>query len=119
VAATISDEVMQARLETVRPYVAAFLKKGPAYTPPDARSPSDAAIVKEHGRRNMLLQSEGKLAIVGPLTGAGDIVGFYVFAAPETEVRAILESDVAVQASIFSFEIVTLYGFPGDRLPPA
>jgi hypothetical protein len=115
--ASITDEVMHERLETVRPYVAVFLKKGPAYTPPDARTPADAAIVWEHGRRNMQLQSEGRLAIVGPLTGAGEVVGLYVFAVPEAEVRSILDGDVAVQASIFTFEIVTLYGFPGDALP--
>ena len=115
----ITDEQMETRLETVRPYAAVLLRKGPAYTPPDSRSATDAAIVREHGRRNMQLQAEGKLAIVGPLTGGGDIVGFYVFAVPEAEVRTILEGDGAVQASIFTFEIVTLYGFPGDTLPPA
>jgi hypothetical protein len=115
----ITDEEMNARLETVRPYVAVFLKKGQAYTPPDMRSPADAAIVREHGRRNMELQAERKLAIVGPLTGAGDTVGFYVFAVPEAEVRTIMERDGAVLASIFTYEIATLYGFPGDTLPPA
>jgi hypothetical protein len=115
----ITDEQMEARLDTVLAYAAVFLKKGPAYTPPDSRPAADATIVREHGRRNMELQAEGKLAIVGPLTGGGDVVGFYVFAVPEAEVRTILEGDGAVQASIFTFEIVTLYGFPGDALPPA
>ncbi len=115
----ITDEQMESRLATVRPYVTVFLKKGPAYTPPDTRSAADATIVREHGRRNMQLQAEGKLAIVGPLTGAGDIVGFYVFAVPGAEVRRILDGDGAVQASIFIYDIVTLHGFPGDTLPPA
>lgn len=114
----ISDEVMNAKLETVRPYATVLLKKGPAYTPPDNRSSADASIIREHGRRNMQLQAEGKLAIVGPLVGTGDIVGFYVFVVPEAEVRSILEGDGAVRASIFTYEIVTLYGFPGDALPP-
>jgi hypothetical protein len=113
----ITDEVMKARLDTVRPYAAVFLRKGPAYTPPDSRSPADSKIVWEHGRRNMQLQAEGKLAIVGPLAGGGDVVGFYVFAVPEAEVRTLLDEDGAVQASIFTYEIVTLYGFPGDALP--
>jgi hypothetical protein len=115
----ITDEFMKARLETVRSYAVVFLKKGPAYAPPGSRSPADSAIVREHGRRNMQLQAEHKLAIVGPLTGAGDMVGFYVFAVPEADVRAIMESDGAVLASIFTYEIATLHGFPGDTLPPA
>jgi hypothetical protein len=115
----ITDEYMDARLETVRSYVTVFLRKGPAYTAPDTRSPTDSRIVREHGRRNMELQAERKLAIVGPLAGAGDIVGFYVFAVAEPEVRAIMETDGAVLASIFTYEIATFYGFPGDALPPA
>lgn len=118
-ASTVTDEEMNARLETVRPYTAVFLKKGPAYSPPDRRSAGDSKTVREHGRRNMQLQAEHKLAIVGPLTGAGDTVGFYIFAVPEAEVRTIMESDGAVLASIFTFEIATLHGFPGDALPPA
>ncbi|MEO7222653.1 MAG: hypothetical protein ABIY37_09290 [Devosia sp.] len=48
----ITDELMESRLETVRPYATVFLKKGTAYTPPDDRSAADATIVREHGRRN-------------------------------------------------------------------
>lgn len=115
----ISDEDMKARLATVRPYTAVLLRKGPAYSPPDNRPAEQSAIVREHGRRNMALQAEGKLAIVGPLVGGGDMVGLYVFTAPEAEVRAIMDDDAAYRASIFTYEVMTFYGFPGDTLPPA
>ncbi|MEO7222654.1 MAG: hypothetical protein ABIY37_09295 [Devosia sp.] len=52
------------------------------------------------------------------MTGGGEIVGFYIFAVPEAAVRTIMDGDGAVQASIFTYDIVTLYGFPGDALPP-
>jgi hypothetical protein len=119
VAAVITDGEMAARLETVRAYTTVLLKKGPAYVPHDFRPADQAAIVREHGRRNMSLSDDGKLAIVGPLTGAGDIVGLCIFSVPEAEVREIMDADGAVQASIFTYDIVTLYGFPGDGLPEA
>lgn len=115
----ITDDYMKARLATVRQYTVVTLKKGPAYAPPDVRPPEQTAIVREHGRRNMALQVEGKLAIVGPLHGGGDSVGLYIFTVPEAEVRTIMDTDVAYLAKIFTYEVMTLYGFPGDALPPA
>ena len=112
----ISDDEMQARLETVRPYVTVFLKKGPAYLPPESRPPEQAKIVWEHGRRNMQLHDEGKMAIVGPLKGAGEIVGMCIFSVPEEEVRDLMDSDGAVEAGVFVYEIVTLFGKPGQSL---
>ncbi len=115
--AEITDAVMDARLETARPYIVVLLRKGPAYLPPGDRPAEQAKIVREHGRRNMRLQAEGKLAIVGPLTGAGDLVGFYIFAVGEAEARDIMDTDVAVSAEIFVYETATFHGFPGDTLP--
>jgi hypothetical protein len=115
----ITDDYMRARLATVRPYAVVVLKKGAAYTPPDVRTEEQTRIVLAHGRRNMALQAEGKLAIVGPLQGGGDSVGLYIFAVPEAEVRAIMDTDVAYMARIFTYEVMTLFGFPGDALPPA
>ncbi len=115
----ISDDYMDARLETVRAYTAVLLKKGPAYVPHDTRPPALGAIVREHGRRNMALQAEGKLAIVGPLGGGGDLVGLYVFTVSPDEVRAIMDGDPAYLARIFTYEVMEFYGFPGDALPPA
>ena len=114
---TVSDDEMNRRLGTVRAYSAVFLKKGPAYQPPDVRTPEQAKIVRDHGRRNMELSDAGKMAIVGPVHGGGEIVGFCVFSVPADEVRQIMDSDGAVRANIFTYDIVTLYGFPGDALP--
>lgn len=115
----ISDDYMKARLDTVQSYTVVLLKKGPVYAPPDTRPAEQGKIVREHGRRNMALQAEGKLAIVGPLGGGGDFVGLYIFAVPEAEVRTIMDSDPAYLAQIFTYEVMTFFGFPGDSLPPA
>jgi YCII-related domain len=113
----ISDEYMRDRLATVRAYTSVFLKKGPEYQPQTARSPEQAKIVREHGRRNMKLSAEGKMPLVGPLAGGGEIVGLCVFSVPEDEARALMDADGAVQAGIFVYDVVTWFGFPGDMLP--
>ena len=113
----ITDEFMKARLATVRPYTTVLLKKGPIYQPQPTRSPEQARIVLEHGRRNMKLSAEGKMPLVGPLVGGGEIVGLCVFSVPEAEARALMDGDGAVQAGVFAYDVVTWYGFPGDTLP--
>ena len=113
----ITDEFMQARLATVRAYTTVLLKKGPIYQPQAARSPEQARIVLEHGRRNMKLSAEGNMPLVGPLTGGGEIVGLCVFSVPEAEARALMDGDGAVRAGVFVYDVVTWYGFPGDTLP--
>jgi hypothetical protein len=115
----ITDDFMRARLATVRDYVVARLIKGPAYQPPQTRPPEQARIVWEHGRRNMQMQADGKMALVGPVMGGGDLVGLCIFAVPEAEARAIMDGDGAVQAGIFVYDLITWYGFPGDTLPAA
>jgi hypothetical protein len=113
----ITDQYMDRRLELVRPFCTVFLKAGPAYEPPATRSPGQASIVREHGRRNMQLSAEGKMLLVGPLSGAFPLVGLCIFSVPEEEARTIMAGDGAVQAQIFTYDLVTLYGFPGDGLP--
>jgi hypothetical protein len=113
----ITDEDMRKRLATVRAYTTVLLKKGPLYEPPQSRSPEQARIVLEHGRRNMKLSAEGKMPLVGPVQGGGDIVGLSVFSVSEAEARALMDGDGAVQAGVFVYDVVTWFGFPGDKLP--
>ena len=115
----VSDEVMRARLDRVRGYCMMLLKTGPNYQPPETRPPEMAAIVLEHGRRNMGLQIDGKMPLVGPVVGARPVVGFCVFAVPEAEARDMMAGDPALKAGIFVAEFATWYGAPGDALPAA
>lgn len=115
----ITDEFMDARLARTRPYTMLFLKVGPNYLPPETRPPEQAAIVREHGRRNMQLREEGKMALVGPVGGARPIVGICIFTVPEEEARTLMRDDPAVNAGLFLTEYATWYGAPGDGLPAA
>ncbi|RYE10401.1 MAG: hypothetical protein EOP22_04995 [Hyphomicrobiales bacterium] len=91
-------------------------EEGPGLYLAQTRPPEQAKIVHEHGRRYMQLTDAGKLAIVGPLKDAGDIVGLCIFNVGADEVREIMDGDGAVQAGIFTYEIVTLFGKPGQGL---
>lgn len=108
---TISDEFMDAELARTQTYTLAFLKPGPNY-----RMEGRGLIVWEHGRRNLALRADGRLAIVGPVTDGAEIKGAYIFNTPPDETYAILADDPAVLAGIFVFEVHPLQSFPGDRL---
>ena len=56
-------------------------------------------------------------ALFGP--AGGEFVGLYVFTVPPDDVRTIMDADPAYTAQIFTYEVMTFYGFPGDGLPPA
>jgi len=112
VTTTINDETMRELLGRTRDYAFVTLGYGPGRAQPGAD-----ALVWEHGRRNFALRAEGKLAIVGPLRGEGDIVGIYIFDASVDEARTIMDEDPAVRAGLFTYRVYALRSFPGDCLP--
>ncbi len=107
----ISDEQMQEGLARTKGYVVVFLKTGPNYGP-DVRP-----TIVEHGRRNFALRAEGVLPIVCPVTDDSDWAGIGIFDASVDDVVTIMDSDPAVQAGIFTYEVHTVRSFPGDALP--
>ena len=109
---TITDEMMREQLGRTREYAFVTLSYGP-----ERHAPGADALVWEHGRRNFALRAQGKLALVGPLSGAGDIVGIYIFDGAADEARALMDGDPAVQAGLFTYRVYTLRSFPGDCLP--
>ncbi len=113
----ISDAEMDARLAKVQAYCLVLLKAGPAYVPPDTRPPEQAKIVREHGRRNMALRRDGKMAMVAPVRNVWPIVGMCIMAVDEDETRAIMDGDPGIHAGIFTYDLATWYGVPGDGLP--
>jgi hypothetical protein len=111
--ATITDEYMRERLGQTRPYTLMVLKKTAAY-----RRPEHDAIVWEHGRRNFSLRADGDLAVVLPVTtDPSDLAGIGVFTGTPEEVALLMDADPGVVAGIFTYEIVSVRGFPGDGLP--
>jgi hypothetical protein len=105
-----SDEEMNALLETARPYTIVILRPGPRRNMEGADS-----IIWEHGRRNMRLRVEGKLAIVMPV-GDPEISGLGVFRTDLAETRSIMADDPGVCEGVFITEFHSGMSFPGDAL---
>ena len=91
-------------------YYVVFLRKGPAWTP--ERTPEVLAIGKGHMDNIRRLAAEGKLVIAGPfLDPKSDLAGLFIFrVASAEEARALTETDPAVKAGRFSYEVVPWFG---------
>lgn len=107
----ISDEMMRERLAKTKVYTAVILREGPNGQAEDART-----ILWEHGRQNFALRELGKLCVVCPVIGGGEVRGIGIFDADAAEVEAIMTDDPAVKAGVLTFEIYACRGFPGDAL---
>ena len=107
----ITDEYMNNRIGQARTYALVMLKPTEEYFAAGSRP-----IVWEHGRRNMALQAAGVMPIVCPV-GDDQIAGIGIFDTDPDEARSIMADDPGVRAGIFTFEIHTCRGFPGDALP--
>jgi hypothetical protein len=115
---TVSDEVLQQALQTVRPYTIVILKAGPKFSPPGPdRDPEVANIVWEHGKRNFALREAGLMPIVCPVSDGSGVTGISIFDATPEEVAQIMAGDPGVQSGLFTYEIHPTVSFPGSRLP--
>jgi hypothetical protein len=109
----VTDEYMQQMLAKTKEYNIILLKPGPrAGDHPDLKK-----LIWEHGRRNFSLRAEGSLSIVCPIIAETGISGVGIFNASAEETKNIMDSDPAVQAGIFVYEIHPCRSFPGDSLP--
>jgi hypothetical protein len=107
----ITDDYMNNRISQAKTYALVVLKPTPGYFAAGSRP-----IVWEHGRRNMAMQALGIMPIVCPV-GDDEISGIGIFSADADEARSIMADDPGVRAGIFTFEVHTCRGFPGDALP--
>jgi hypothetical protein len=107
----ISDDYMNNRISQAKTYALVVLKPTPEYFAASSRP-----IVWEHGRRNMALQAAGITPIVCPV-GDDEISGIGIFNTDPDDARSIMADDPGVRAGIFTFEVHTCRGFPGDALP--
>jgi hypothetical protein len=110
--ATITDEFMREMLTKTKPYCIVILRSGPKWDNPDVQK-----IIWEHGRRNFELRAEGKLSIVCPVTGGGDVKGVGIFDSDPEEVKRTMDDDPGVKAGVFVYEVHPGRSFPGDALP--
>jgi hypothetical protein len=108
----VTDEQMHETLAQAKVYTVMVLTSGPKKDHPDR-----AALVWEHGRRNMALRAEGVMPIVCPIKDETPVHGIGVFTRTVEETKAILDDDPAVRAGVFNSELHPCRGFPGSALP--
>jgi hypothetical protein len=109
---TFTDDEMGRLLPNAKSYSVVILKQGPNFGGDAA-----PAIIWEHGRRNFGLRDDGVLAVVLPVTDGSDVCGIAVFAATIDAAATIMDGDPGVAAGVFTYEVHTCLGFPGDALP--
>jgi hypothetical protein len=108
----ITDQYMQEMLGNSKTYTVALLRKTDKANEPDAPK-----LIWEHGRRNFKLRAEGKLPIVCPAPEDNDWAGIGIFDATPEEVERIMQDDPGVRASLFTYELHPVRGFPSSSLP--
>jgi len=99
----------------IKEYSLVLLKKGPKYHTFDAelQQQNQAA----HLNYLMELRVNGLIALTGPVMDGGDIIGMAVYnIADKQAVKALLENDPGIVAERFTYELLTWFGFPGDKL---
>jgi hypothetical protein len=109
---TITDDMMRERISQTKSYSVVILRKTEKY-----QEPGMDKIVWEHGRRNFQLREAGLLSIVCPIADGSDISGVGIFNATPEETKKLYDDDPGVKAGIFTFEVHSCRGFPGDSLP--
>lgn len=92
----------------MRHYVMAFLKQCTAVVKDSVQR---AQLMQAHLKNIGRLSKEGKLAIAGPFMDGGNYAGVYIFAVSKVEeAKALVETDPAVKAGVFAFEMHPWYG---------
>ncbi len=93
-------------------YYLVILRRGPSWTA--ERTPETIAVGQGHMANIRRLAAEGKLVIAGPFldqTGPGSPAWLFIFRVDSIdEARALTESDPAVQAGRFTYEVLPWLG---------
>ncbi len=80
-------------------------------------SAKSSKLIIGHLKNIKKLQSEGKLAIVGPFGDNGKWRGIFIFDVPKKEdAEEILKSDPAIHAGLFNYEIHPWWSEKGQCL---
>ena len=96
----------------MRVYYMVFLRRGPAWT--TAVTPETTKVNQGHRANIDRLTKEGLMVVAGPFEGtSGDraLAGIFILRVPSMEAaRAAVETDPAVKAGRFIYEIVPWWG---------
>lgn len=92
----------------MKPYVMAFLKRGPNRS---QDSVTAANLQKAHLENIGKMAKAGKLVVAGPFMDDGDIRGIYIFnVATVEEAQALTATDPAIKAGRLAMELHPWYG---------
>jgi uncharacterized protein YciI len=93
-------------------YFMVFLRRGPAWT--SAVTPETRAVSAGHMANIQAMTKAGKLLVAGPFAdqeGERALAGIFILKVATTEeAKALVETDPAVQAGRFVYEIAPWYG---------
>ena len=107
-----SPPVAPAATPQMATYYVVFLRRGPAWTA--ERTPEVLAVSEGHMANIRALADAGKLVIAGPFleqSGQGALAGLFILRVGSLEeARATTETDPAVKARRFTYEIVPWLG---------
>lgn len=111
-AETVYDSVLAQKYGAdqygMKPFVVAFLKKGPNRS---KDSTEIARLQKAHLENINRLAEEGTLVLAGPFFGDGDLRGIYVFDVSSIEeAKKLTETDPAIQTGSLVMELHKWYG---------
>lgn len=113
----VTDETLRELLGQTLPYAVVILRAGHKYSPPGPdRDPEVAALIWQHGKRNMRLRFAGLMPIICPISDGGPIIGIGVLATSPEEADRIYSLDPAVQAEVLAYEVHPTRSFPGSTL---
>ncbi|MGZ4626132.1 MAG: hypothetical protein ACXV3S_07555 [Kineosporiaceae bacterium] len=109
--AEITDAYMNEMRAQFRQYSLVLLRKTARFAGDD-----NWPIIWEHGRRNFSLRAQEVMPIVCPISDDSDLAGMCILDVEPDEARRIMAGDPAVRAGLFTVEVHTCRGFPGDAL---
>ncbi len=103
---------MRDSLKGFRAYTLVVLHRTPAR---DAQGADK--VVWEHGRRLFELKRDGIVDVVCPADeDSSGVSGVCILSVDAAKAREIMDADPAVKAGIFTYDVHSVRGLPGDRL---
>lgn len=110
--ALLSAAPLTAQTTEMTQYYMVFLRRGPAWTA--AATPESTKVSQAHRANIERLTKEGKMVVAGPFDGqSGDraLAGIFILRAGSMdEAKTLTESDPAVKAGRFVYEIAPWWG---------
>ncbi len=113
----VTTEMLQAALQTIRPYTVCILKAGPRFQEPGPERESWVSdLIWEHGKRNYALYLADLQRVICPIADGGGTTGVGIFDADPEDVDRIMREDPGVKAGLFTYELHATQTFPESKL---